>query len=228
MSAHPPKEAEEEAFDLYDAEGRPLGRSKARSRVHREGDWHRSLHLWVLVEGESGPELVLQRRSLSKDTWPGALDLSVTGHYRAGDTLGDALREADEELGLPLREEQVQRLGTRFRVDRARPPIVDREIQDILCVRVALPFEELRPDPGELDAILALGLGEAGALFEGRDALGVSARCLQASTRRLSRVELRSEELVHAPDGYYALAWRQLLLLLEGASPSPFRLGPPV
>src|SRR4051812_30424750 len=41
-----------ELFDLYDADGAPLGLRKERALVHRDGDWHRSLHLWVvLAEG---------------------------------------------------------------------------------------------------------------------------------------------------------------------------------
>ena len=38
----------DELFDVLDAAGRPTGRAKRRADVHRDGDWHRALHCWVL------------------------------------------------------------------------------------------------------------------------------------------------------------------------------------
>lgn len=40
----------------------PLGVRKPRFAVHRDGDWHRSVHVW-LTDGQS---LLLQRRSTHK------------------------------------------------------------------------------------------------------------------------------------------------------------------
>ncbi len=34
--------------------------------------------------------MVFQERSAGKDTWPGLLTASVSGHYAAGETLSDA------------------------------------------------------------------------------------------------------------------------------------------
>ena len=55
--------------------------------------------------------LVLQRRSEAKDTWPGLWDVSVGGHYAAGEGLEGGLREIEEELGLEVREEQLVQAG---------------------------------------------------------------------------------------------------------------------
>src|SRR3954469_2867720 len=92
----------DELFDLYTSEGEPLGRTKARALVHRDGDWHRSVHVWVVLQSAAGPCVLFQRRSTAKDTWPGVLDVAVAGHLRAGETVDDALREAEEEIGLSL------------------------------------------------------------------------------------------------------------------------------
>src|SRR6185312_16932533 len=113
-----------ELFDLYDRDGAPLGLRKARAEVHRDGDWHRSVHIWVVLrEGPGLPDaprapcLLFQRRSLEKDTWPGALDVAVTGHLRAGEAILDGLREAREEIGLELGPSDVIRLGLRRRAE---------------------------------------------------------------------------------------------------------------
>lgn len=57
----------EEHFDVVNADGSPAGFSKARSLVHRDGDWHRSTHIWVLA-GDG--RLLVQKRSSLKDTFP--------------------------------------------------------------------------------------------------------------------------------------------------------------
>jgi hypothetical protein len=66
-----------ELFELYAApeqigiqKGPPttLKVNKPRQAVHRDGDWHRAVHIWLI---NSKGELVLQKRSKFKDTFPG-------------------------------------------------------------------------------------------------------------------------------------------------------------
>jgi 8-oxo-dGTP pyrophosphatase MutT (NUDIX family) len=79
-----------------------VGYSAPRSRVHAQGLWHRSVHVWV-VDPQRQCALI-QQRSVHKDTNPGCWDVSVAGHITSGDRADEtALREAEEEIGLPLR-----------------------------------------------------------------------------------------------------------------------------
>eukprot|EP00466_Bigelowiella_natans_P016929 jgi/Bigna1/80363/fgenesh1_pg.70_\ len=76
-------------------EPKRTGTGKARSDVHRDGDWHHSVHIWLL-DSKQGKVLV-QRRSMNKvpedgvlthivfDTNPGKLDVSAAGHIEVGD-----------------------------------------------------------------------------------------------------------------------------------------------
>eukprot|EP01051_Picozoa_sp_SAG22_P020028 SAG22_NODE_3892_length_1480_cov_2.062274_2_plen_244_part_00 len=83
-----------DALDLHTEEERGV--------VHRDGLWHRSAHIWV-TDGSAG-KIVVQQRSLAKDTNPGLWDVSVAGHITAGDcSLETAARECEEELGLAIR-----------------------------------------------------------------------------------------------------------------------------
>jgi isopentenyldiphosphate isomerase len=117
-----------EPLDLLDADGTPTGRTKARAEVHRDGDWHRAFHLWVL---HPDGYLLLQRRSKAKDLAGGRVDVSVAGHLRAGETLLDVLREAEEEIGLAVRPADVEFLET-VRSERRYPSgAIDREFQDV-------------------------------------------------------------------------------------------------
>jgi isopentenyldiphosphate isomerase len=118
----------DEPLELLDAEGLPTGAVKPRAAVHRDGDWHRAFHLWVM---HPGGYVLLQRRAESKDLGGGKVDVSVAGHLRQGETLLDALREAEEEIGLSLGPGDVEFLET-LRSERRYPSgAVDREFQDV-------------------------------------------------------------------------------------------------
>jgi isopentenyl-diphosphate delta-isomerase type 1 len=95
----------DELFDVVDRDDRVIGQAPRRE-VHARHLIHRATH--VLVHDAQG-RLFLQRRSLSKDTFPGCWDSSCSGHLDAGeDYVIAARRELGEELGwhdasLPLR-----------------------------------------------------------------------------------------------------------------------------
>lgn len=87
---------QEDIFDVVDEYDNVIDQ-KPRSVVHAEGLKHRAVH--VLVFNEEN-ELFMQKRSMNKDTWPGAWDASCTGHVDAGETYKEAaFRELEEELG---------------------------------------------------------------------------------------------------------------------------------
>ncbi|MGA2176034.1 MAG: NUDIX domain-containing protein [Verrucomicrobiota bacterium] len=89
----------DEIFDIVNERDEVIGRMP-RARVHREGRKHRSVH--VLVFNARG-DLFLQKRSMTKDTFPGAWDSSASGHLDSGEDYDAcAVRELREEIGLIL------------------------------------------------------------------------------------------------------------------------------
>jgi isopentenyl-diphosphate delta-isomerase type 1 len=105
MNKIPPATNPDELFDVVDGDDQVVGQAP-RHEVHARKLRHRAIH--VLVHDPNG-RLFLQRRSLSKDTFPGCWDSSCSGHVDAGeDYPGAARRELGEEIGwhdasLPLR-----------------------------------------------------------------------------------------------------------------------------
>lgn len=57
---------------------------ECRRLVHRDGDYHRAVHVWVY--SESTQELLLQKRADCKASWPGKWDISSAGHISAGES----------------------------------------------------------------------------------------------------------------------------------------------
>lgn len=100
---------QEENLDVLTKTGEKTGVSKPRGAVHRDGDYHRAVHVWIF--SESTQELLLQKRADCKDSWAGLWDISSAGHISAGDSsLVTARRELDEELGVKLPKDAFELL----------------------------------------------------------------------------------------------------------------------
>jgi isopentenyl-diphosphate delta-isomerase len=98
----------EELYDLVNENNKLLGTTKAKSLVHKDGDWHRAVHVWVV---NSQKQILLQKRSATKELSPNLWDLSMGGHISAGeDPVTAALRELQEELGMQVNREQLEYL----------------------------------------------------------------------------------------------------------------------
>lgn len=90
-----------ELFDVLTESGKHTGLTKRRSDIHRDGDWHASVHIWIARKQPSGMEYLMQKRADNKDSFPGCWDAATTGHVDAGeDAITAALRELHEELGV--------------------------------------------------------------------------------------------------------------------------------
>jgi isopentenyl-diphosphate delta-isomerase type 1 len=100
----------DEIFDVVNERDEVIGR-EIRREVHRRNLLHRAVH--VMVFNQSGA-LLLQKRSMLKDNFPGVWDSSSSGHLDAGE-LYDACasRELREEIGL-VPERPAARL---FKID---------------------------------------------------------------------------------------------------------------
>lgn len=121
---------EMELFDIRKEDGSLTGLTRERTLAHEDGTIHGTSHVWVVrqqemlqtqvmqegddLESISGShyDILLQKRSRSKDSFPGCYDISSAGHLPAGsDFLESALRELEEELGIQASEEDLQYIG---------------------------------------------------------------------------------------------------------------------
>lgn len=138
-----------EWIDVLTREGQPTGARKSMAEIHRDGDWHRAAHVWIVARDG---RVLLQRRSKRKVNNPDLWDVSAAGHLSAGESAIDAaVRETHEELGLAITPGELQFVaalpqscvlnnGTYF----------DNEFHEIFLVRRDVELDALRLDPKEV------------------------------------------------------------------------------
>lgn len=97
-----------EILDVVDDSGKPTGETIERGEAHREGVQHRTAHVWIARNKNGRIQLLLQKRCMQKDSFPGCYDISSAGHIPAGvDYVASALRELKEELGVKAKAEDL-------------------------------------------------------------------------------------------------------------------------
>lgn len=146
-----------ELFDIRTPQGAPTGEVKERSAVHRDGDWHGTVHIWLVRKREGRLQVLLQKRSRSKETFPGCFDASCAGHLSAGDSFAEgALRELSEELGIKAREEELFYVGLYSYEVKERfggADIIDREIAAVYLYQEPVEISGLHLQEEEVEAV---------------------------------------------------------------------------
>ena len=195
----------DELLEIYDPDGHPTGRAKARGPIHRDGDWHLAFYCWIVRAGPDGPELLLQKRSALKDTWPDHFDASAAGHVRFGETRAEMVREVLEELGLEIAADDLVPLPRHRQEHHHANGIVDREHHELHLLRCDQPLERYRPSPLEVSGLVAVPAEAWVALAEARRA-AIETELVEFEadgTARRSPLRLGRGDLVPYDAGYH-------------------------
>lgn len=158
----------QEPFDLATCDGETTGVVAPRWLCHLMGLCHRTVHLVLRTPQDW---LALQVRGRHVD-WPGRLDLSVTGHVRAGLNWQQAMQcEAAEELGLDLSPDggmiteagcgPVGRPYRRAEADSINPPVHICHITQVFAATLTpAGLASLRFADGEVVGLYLASLAE--------------------------------------------------------------------
>ena len=99
----------EEYIDVLDENGNYTGKSKERNAVHKDGDWHKVIQLFII----NGNNILLQQRSLKKKSDPGKWCATASGHISAGESSYETvIKEFNEELGISIDNDKLKLIDT--------------------------------------------------------------------------------------------------------------------
>ena len=180
-----------EYFDIVNEEGEPTGETVSREIAHRDGIPHRTAHVWVIRSSEGRDQILLQKRSREKDSFPGLYDTSSAGHIPAGcEPLPSALRELQEELGISASADQLVRIGS-FRIQYEKifhgRLFRDHEIAQVYVYDEPVRTEDLRLQESEVEEVRWFDLEEVWEELERRRDLF----CIPTEALRLLREYLK-------------------------------------
>ena len=153
-----------EYLDICAENGLPTGRTVSREEAHREGILHRTAHVWIIRRVEGRHQVLLQKRSMEKESFPGFYDTSSAGHIPAGEEpLPSALRELKEELGIEAAPEDLSYAG-QFRIRYEKEfhgrLFRDNEVTSVYVYEKPVDADGLTLQESEVDEVRWFDLNE--------------------------------------------------------------------
>lgn len=147
-----------ERLDIVDINGKTTGETVERETAHRNGIRHRTSHVWLLRKYNGKTQVLLQKRSKDKDSYPGCYDISSAGHIPAGEEfLESALRELKEELGIEAKADELIYCGQRqfeFRETFHGKKFWDNQVSNVYALWRDLEAAAFSVQKSEVDAVL--------------------------------------------------------------------------
>lgn len=195
--------------------GRPVG-DMDRVEVHRRGLWHEVFHC-LLVRTDTPARVVLQRRSLTASSYPGLLDLSVTGHLQAGESpMAGGVREIVEELGVVVDPSALVRLGMRLLADDY-DDVQNRELMHTYLLADDRPLDAFPLDPAHTAGLVEATVEDLLSILADPQrtitAEEIDAACAQRT------VPLGRHDLVTPVDGYWTVVLVMAARFVSGERP---------
>ena len=155
-----------EILDVVDETGAPTGETVERAEAHREGVRHRTAHVWIARNRNGRIQLLLQKRCMQKDSFPGCYDISSAGHIPAGEEyIPSAIRELKEELNVTVQESDLIYCGQVHKdVDSEfhRQPFHDHQISNVYLLWLDREAEEFELQTEEIESVRWMDYAGAG------------------------------------------------------------------
>lgn len=146
----------DELVDILDSTGNFTGKTALKSEAHRKGWFHPTIHVWFYTKDG---KLLIQQRAKNKDTHPLLWDVSVAGHIGAGEGIeASAIREIEEEIGLVISKEELEKIGIFKSVHEHATDLIDREYHHTFLCELKVPLERLKKQESEVENLALIPL----------------------------------------------------------------------
>lgn len=203
-------------IEIFDENMKPLG-VMSRTEAHKSGQWHRTFHCWI-VSSLDGRKILFQKRGKDKKLFPNYLDITAAGHYVAGETAQDGIREILEELGIKVTFKELVPLGIKFDIAKVGE-IINREFCDVFLLRRDANPREYKPKAPEVQGLVEIAIQDGLALFSRRkDKVRASGIELGPDTEEWKEIEIEVGigDIIPRIDPYYYKVFIMAERFLDG------------
>jgi len=194
-----------EFLDIYNGKGQYVGK-KEREFVHKDGDWHKTFHCWIISKDENGNDcVILQKRSENKKAWAGFVDISAAGHLESGETMEDGLRELEEELGVKVEFNKLIDTGIRVCVEEFKEGTINHEFQNVFFLIDNRDIEDYKLQGEELSGILCVKIDDLLSLFsnEINEIISMGLVIDSSGNKVENSYQITREKFIPTLDNYY-------------------------
>ncbi|SEB47244.1 NUDIX domain-containing protein [Amycolatopsis tolypomycina] len=153
-------------IDIFNDRYEPIG-TEDKKTAHAKGLWHRTFS--ALAVNPTTQRVLLQKKAPGRYSFnrPDYADITVGGHYHAGETIPDGVREIHEELGLPVAYRDLHPIGLRQTAVTLAPDYVEREFQHWHLLPLDVGLDEIPLADAEVSGLVDIALHDAIALADG-------------------------------------------------------------
>lgn len=153
-------------IDVFNDRYEPVG-TEDKKTAHTKGLWHRTFS--ALAINPTTSRVILQKKAPGRYSFdrPDYADITVGGHYQAGETIPEGVREVHEELGLPVAYGDLHPIGLRQTAVTLAPDYIEREFQHWHLMPLDLDLDAIPLAHAEVSGLVDVGLDDALALADG-------------------------------------------------------------
>jgi isopentenyldiphosphate isomerase len=152
-------------IDIFDDQYQHLGTAD-KDEVHTKGLWHRVFSCLIVTPRDT---VFWQKKhsGLYEFDRPDYVEpVSAGGHYHAGESIEDGVREIDEELGLEVSYRDLFPLGIRQTAATISPNYIEREFQHLHLLPSDLLLEDFQLGNAETSGLVELRISDGIALLQ--------------------------------------------------------------
>lgn len=143
----------DEKIDIYNDKYEHMGTS-GKKKAHEKGYWHR-VFVCIVVNPRT-KTIILQKKVPQRYSFdrPDYIDITVGGHYQAGENIEKGIRELKEEIGIETQFKDLVPIGIRQTACTINPDYIANEFQHMFLLPLDKKLERYKLEEAEVRGLI--------------------------------------------------------------------------
>jgi len=186
----------EEKIDIFNDKYELVGTAN-KKEAHQKGLWHR-VFTCILVNPKT-KTILLQKKVPGRYSFdrPDYIDVSVGGHYLAGEKIEEGTRELEEEVGIKMNFSNLIPLGVRQTAETVSEGYIVNEFQHIFICPLAQKLEDYHLEEVEVNGLVEMDIQDGiDLLLEKKDKIMGRGLFINNGKREVCEMEITKNDFV--------------------------------